>query len=53
MIMGNYLSVAPVALSVMAAERSTVGIAHLTVVPENFKPSESGPVPENRPDRDD
>jgi hypothetical protein len=35
----------------MATERPTVGIAHLTVVPENFKPAE--PTPEKSPDRQD
>jgi len=53
MIMGNYLRVATLISSVMAAERPTVGIAHLTVVPENFRPTESARVPEDQRERGD
>lgn len=38
----------------MATERPAVGIAHYTVVPENFKPAEPGPEPTDRStERDD
>ncbi len=54
MIMGNYLGSATVGMSVMAAERPTVGIAHFTVVPENFRPAEPAPTSDGeRTDRDD
>ncbi|CCQ33259.1 hypothetical protein HTIA_1121 [Halorhabdus tiamatea SARL4B] len=38
----------------MATERPAVGIAHYTVVPENFKPAEPEPEsPEDSVTRDD
>ena len=49
--MGNYLGVGTHVLYVMAAERPTVGIAHLTVVPENFRPTEPTPAPDDEQNR--
>ncbi|WEL16592.1 Uncharacterized protein SVXHr_0411 [Halorhabdus sp. SVX81] len=46
--MGNYLRVPALFSSVMATERQAVGIAHYTVVPENFKPADSTPKPAER-----
>jgi len=48
MLMGNYLGVGPLLSSVMTAESPPVGIAHHTVVPENFSPAESVPDPADR-----
>jgi len=45
MIMSNYLGVATLGPNVMATERPGVGIAHYTVVPENFKSSEAASEP--------
>jgi hypothetical protein len=49
MIMGNYLSLRRVGSIVMAVRETPVGIAHPTVVPENFEPEESD-ADEDRPD---
>ena len=38
MSMGNYLSIRVLLWSVMAASNQTVGVDHVTVVPENFEP---------------
>ncbi len=40
MSMGNYLSIHVLSLSVMAASNQTVGVDHVTVVPENFESDE-------------
>lgn len=49
MIMGNYLSLRRLPCSVMAVGETTVGLAHLTVVPENFEPEEADAT-EGNPD---
>ena len=38
MSMGNYLSLHVLLVAVMAASNQTVGVDHVTVVPENFEP---------------
>jgi len=51
--MGNYLGAATLGSTVMATERPAIGIAHYTVVPENFKPADRAPESvENPADRD-
>ena len=41
MRMGNYLCVREVHWSTMAASNQSVGVAHHTIVPVNFKPGEA------------
>ena len=42
MSMGNYFCLRRIVGGVMAVREVPVGIAHRTVVPENFEPEESG-----------
>ena len=52
MSMGNLLEGWAVAPGVMATTDSTVGIDHVTVVPENFEPADP-PRPRPEPDESD
>ncbi|MFT4946779.1 MAG: hypothetical protein ACI8TL_001016, partial [Natronomonas sp.] len=52
-IMSNYLSVRTLRTTVMAASNQTVGFDHLTVVPENFEPSDGTQREDEAPDRTD
>ena len=41
MIMGNYLGASTVRKYTMATDRSSTGLYHVTVVPENFEPEQA------------